>query len=92
MVCICLHNCLRLKENTTYTPARFAYNRSSSGDIRNGDRRKIQQAINKKNKKKIRVSDQSKSSEDMRNGLKDYVNSESGTVERKLKYVRKHRE
>ena len=24
----------------------------------------------------------------MRNGLKDHVNSESGTVERKLKYVR----
>ena len=38
--------------------------------------------------KRIKGSRHSKLSNDMRNGLKDYVSSESGTVGWQLKYVR----
>ena len=67
------HNYLRLTENATYAPAEFFDSADNLGF----------QEI-----KTIRGSPQSKLSNDMKNGLKDYVNSESGTVEWHLKYVR----
>ena len=62
---------------------------SSSGDIRDGDWQKTCSADNLgfQEIKKIRGSRHGKSSNDTKNGLKDYVNSESGTVEWQLKYV-----
>ena len=87
---ICLHNYSRLTGNATYTLAGFVDSRSSLGDIRDGDWRKNCSADNLdfQEIKQIRCSRHSKSSNDMSNGLKDYVNSESGTVEWQLKYVR----
>ena len=70
---ICVHNYLRLTENATYAPAGFFDSADNLGF---------------QEKKTIRGSPQSKLSNDMKNGLKDYVNSESGTVEWHLKYVR----
>ena len=62
----------------------------SSGDIRDGDWQKICLTGNLgfQEIKKIRGSRHSKSSNNIRNGLKDYVNSESGTVKSQLQYVR----
>ena len=72
---ICLHNYLRLTKNATFTPAGFVESRSSLGDIRVDDWRKICLADNSvfQVTKKIRGSRHIKSSNDMRNGLKDYV-------------------
>ena len=76
-------------ESASYTPTGFIDSRSSSGDIRDGDWRKICSTDNGFQEiKKIRDSRHSKSSNDMRNGLKEYFNSESGTVEWQVKYVR----
>ena len=70
-------------ENATYTPARFVDSWSSSGNIRDSDWRKICSAGNLdfQELKKIRGCRHSKSRNDMKNGLEDYGNSESGTVE-----------
>ena len=63
-------------ENATYTPAGFADSRSSSGDIRDGDWWKICSADNLgfQEIKEIRGSRHGKSSNDMRNGLKNPLN------------------
>ena len=63
-------------ENATYTPAGFVDSRSSSGDIRDGDWRKICSADNLgfQEIKEIRGSRHGKSSNDMRNGLKNPLN------------------
>ena len=63
-------------ENATYTPAGFVDSRSSSGDIRDGDWRKIcsEDNLGFQEVKEIRGSRHGKSSNDMRNGLKNPLN------------------
>jgi len=87
---VCLHNYLRLTENASYTPAGFVDSVNSSGDIKEGDWRKIcaYDTLGLQNIKKIRGSRQSVSAIEMRNGLKDYVNSEEGSVEWQYRHVR----
>ena len=72
---------MRLTGNATHTPAELVDSWSSSGDIRDGDWRKICSADNLcfQETKTIRGSHHSKLSNDMilSNGLRDYVNSES---------------
>ena len=75
-----------VSENTTYTPAGLLDSRSSSGDIREGNWDFFFSADNLgfQQIKTIRDCRHSKSSNDMKNGLKHYINSESGTVEWQL--------
>ena len=74
---ICLHNYLRLTDNATYTPYGFVDNKDSTGNIKEGDWRKMcpEESTCFRKIKKIRGSRQNEGSEDMRNALKDYVNS-----------------
>ena len=87
---ICLHNYLRLTDNATYTSYGFADNNDSTGNIKEGDWRKMcpEESTCFRKIKKIGGSRQNEGSKNMRNALKDYVNSEMGSVEWQLKYVR----
>ena len=87
---VCLHNYLRLTDNARYTPYGFADSKDSTGNIRDGDWRKVCPAESTCFRKinNIRGSRPNKGTKDMRNALKDYLNSESGSVEWQLKYVR----
>ena len=80
----CLRNYLRLTDNATYTPYGFVDNKDSTGNIKEGDWRKMCP----EESTCFRGSRQSEGSKDKRNALKDFVNSEMGSVEWQLKYVR----
>ena len=90
LAAICLHNYLRLTDNAVYTPAGFVDRKSKTGEIKQGEWRRnlLEQGLCFRNINNVRGSRQSIASTKMRDALKDFVNSEEGSVEWQLKYVR----
>ena len=90
LAAICLHNYLRLTDNAVYTPAGFVDSASRNGEIKLGEWRKHipKQDLCFRNINNVRGSRQSIASTKMRDALKDYLNSEEGSVEWQLNYVR----
>jgi len=88
---ICLHNYLRLTDNAMNTHAGFVDCNSKSGQIKEGEWRSDQGPVEDccwRNLKKVRGSRPNSKSTEMRDALKDYTNSEEGSVDWQLRYVR----
>ena len=92
LVCLALHNYLRLTENTYYSPAGFVDSESSIGRTIPGD------WLNDVNEelcngfsdaRKIHGSKYSLGAIEMRENLKNYLNSKKGSVLWPLDYVRR---
>ena len=89
---IVLHNYLRQTENAIYCPTGFVDLEDSSGKIKPGHWREIltenKNALLQK-LTPVRGSRYKGTAVDMRNALKDYVNSEIGSLSWQLDYVRR---
>ena len=77
MACLCLHNYLRLTENSLYCPKGFVDVRSRSGDIKEGDWRKL---IGGNDGllaplKKAKGGHKKETAKSVRENLKDYFNN-----------------
>ena len=89
MACLCLHNYLRQMENSLYTPQGFVDVEVGNGEIKDGEwRSQVQhdgclQPFNpsKGGRRKILANE-------LRENLKDFLNSEFGSVCWQLDYVR----
>ena len=73
-----------------YTPTGFVDSKNKTGQIKNGEWRKYypDDGLCLKNINNVRGSRLSIASTKMRDALKEYVNSDVGSVEWQLKYVR----
>ena len=83
-----LHNYLRLTDNAFYCPAGFVDSEAGTGEIKPGDWRKLVRGghamQNSSNLKGRRLKH---TAVDIRNALKDYVNSDTGAVEWQVRHV-----
>ena len=85
---IALHNYLRLTDNAVYAPVGFVDSQASSGEIRSGEWRRIVDDVSGMSSiPNIRGSWYSNNA--MREALKDYVNSETGSIEWQWDHVRR---
>ena len=90
LAAICLHNYLRQTENAFYAPAGFVDSESSSGCIKPGEWRKIVEAdCAFRPIQRVRGSRYSGTALKMRDALKDFVNSDHGSLSWQLDYVRR---
>ena len=91
LACLALRNYLRLTENAKYIPTGFADCEDSDGNIVPGDCRKDVQSGNIALEEiaSLRGSCAKKSALDTRDALKDYLNSEEGSVPWQVGYVRR---
>ena len=92
LAAICLHNYLRQTENAVYTPAGFIDSDDGSGTIKPGEWRRIIDADAGgclRPIARVRGSRYSGTALDMREALKEYLNSEAGSVDWQLNYVRR---
>ena len=91
LACLALHNYLRLTENAHYITTGFADSEDSDGNIVPGDWRKDVQSGNSALEEIASLSGSraKKSALDTRNALKDYLNSEEGSVPWQVGYVRR---
>ena len=79
---ITLHNYLRLTDNAVYTPVGFVDSQALSGEIRPGEwRRIVDDVTGMSSIPNVRGSRYSNNAIAMREALKDYVNSETGSIE-----------
>ena len=91
LACLALHNYLRLTENARYTPAGFIDSEDRDGNIVPGDWR---QNMSSENLALIEVppyrgSRSKKSALDTREALKNYLNSEHGSLPWQVNYIRR---
>ena len=92
LACFALHNYVRLTENAYHCPAGFVDSESGIGEITHGN---WQNDVNEefcngiRHVRSIRGSKYSLSVIDMRENLKNYLNSEEGRVPWQLDYVRR---
>ena len=86
-----LRNYLRLTENAKYIPTDFTDPEDSNGNIVPGDWRKEVQSGNSALKEiaSLRGSRAKKLALDSRDALKDYLNSEEGSVPWQVGYIRR---
>ena len=91
LVCLALYDCLRLTENAKYIPTGFADSEDSDGNTVPGDWQKDVQSGKSalKETASLRGSRAKESALDTRDALKDYLNSEEGSVPWQVGYVRK---
>ena len=91
LACLALHNYLRRTENAKYIPTDFADSEDSGRNIVPGDWRKDVQSGNSPLEEiaSLRGSRAKKSALDTRDALKDYLNSEEGSVPWQVGYVRR---
>ena len=90
LVTITLHNYLRLTDNAVYTPEGFVDSQASSGEIRPGKwRRIVDDVAGMSSIPNVRGSRYSNNAIAMREALKDYVNSETGSIEWQWDHVRR---
>ena len=99
LVCLALHNYLRLTENTYYSPAGFVDSESSIGrTILRKKKKNPEDWLNDVNEelcngfsnaRKIHGSKYSLGAIEMRENLKNYLNSKKGSVLWPLDYVRR---
>ena len=94
LACLALHNYLRQTNNASYTPSGFIDSESSDGTIHLGewrkqvDRNEIETHCIRRIRP-IRGSRPREESVRMRDALRDYLNSEAGSVSWQLTYVRR---
>jgi len=89
---IVLHNYLRQTENAIYCPAGFVDHENANGEIQPGHWRALirnNPSSSLNNLSNVRGSRYSKDAIDMRNSLKDYVNSPEGSLSWQLEHVRR---
>ena len=87
---IALHNYLRLTDNAVYTPVGSVDSQASSGEIRPGQwRRIVDDVAGMSSIPNVRGSRYSNNAIAMREALKDYVNSETGSIEWQWDHVRR---
>ena len=91
LACLALNNYLCLTENAKYIPTGFADSKDSDGNIVPGDWRKDVESGNGalEETASLRGSRAKKSALDTRDALKDYLNSEEGSVPWQVGYVRR---
>ena len=91
LACLALHNYLRRTENAKYIPTDFADSEDSGRNIVPGDWRKDVQSGNSPLEEiaSLRGSRAKKSALDTRDALKDYLNSEEGSVPWQVGYVKR---
>ena len=91
LACLSLHNYLRQTDNAAYTPQGFIDSESNDGTIKAGEWRSIQ--ANDQgcfaNPNAVRGSRYTKDALAMRDALKNYVNSEEGSLPWQLDHVRR---
>ena len=87
------HYYLRQTDNAAYTPTGFVDSESKDGSVKAGEWRSLQTNIEYvgcfANMNAVRGSRYSKDAIAMRETLKDYVNSEAGSVPWQLDYIRR---
>ena len=84
------HNYLRQTDNAMYTPCGFLDSENKDGSIKAGEWRSMKETDNAfKNINPVRGSRYPKNALEVRESLKDYVNSEIGSVPWQLDYVRR---
>ena len=87
---IALHNYLRLTDNAAYTPVGFADSQTSSGEIRSSEwSRIVDDVAGMSSIPNVHGSLYSNNAIDMGEALKDYVNSETGSIEWQWDHVRR---
>ena len=87
---IALHNYLWLTNNALYTLVGFVDSQASSGEIRPGEwRRIVDDVAGMSSIPNVRGSRYSNNAIAMREALKDYVNSETGSIEWQWDHVRR---
>ena len=88
---VALHNYLGQTENAMYCPAGFIDSESKNGDVRPGEWRSMAQLESSSLAylPNVRGSRYRQNAVEMREALKDYVNSEAGSVEWQLDHVRR---
>ena len=94
MACIALHNYLKTTYNSRYCPASYINRETADGQVIEGNwRRESPSRSTAANVHESFHALQGRRSRDnalhMRDCLKDYVNSEEGSLERQLSYVRR---
>ena len=91
LACMALHNYLSLTTNAKYVPAGFVDSEDSNGNLIPGDWRKNFNNNNGafENLAPYRGSRSKPTALDIRDALKDYVNSEEGSVSWQVDYVRR---
>ena len=91
MACLCLHNYLRQTDNAMYCPSGFVDSYSSTGEYKPGAWRKQDMRGNASGLRPVAPAKGCRSratAVEVREALKEYVNSESGLVSWQLDHVR----
>ena len=90
---LALHNYLRLTDNATYTPSGFIDSEVGNGEIKPGDWRKLvrneESTSSMVSLPHVRGSRYRNDALAMRESIKEFVNSENGSVEWQYRYVRR---
>ena len=91
LACLCLHNYLRKTKNAYYSPSGFIDSEDSSGSIQVGEwRNQLQgETISCHNITSVRGSRPKEECTKMRDSLKDYLNTEKGSLPWQLAYIRR---
>ena len=93
LACLALHNYFRLTDNALYTFAGFIDTENDDGEIQPGDWRKVngenQQSYSLLLLPNVRGSRYKTDAINMRESIKEYVNSETGSVNWQWEYVRR---
>lgn len=90
LACLSLHNYLRQTDNAMYTPSGFIDSENKDGTIKEGEWRSTNNedsALRRINP--VRGSRYPKNAIEVRESLKEYVNSESGSVPWQTDYIRR---
>ena len=91
LACLALHNYLRLTDNAHYSPVGFIDSEGKEGNICPGEWRlmRCNQSGNLQRLQPVRGSRVRQDVLQIRNNLKNYLNSEGGSVPWQLNYVRR---
>ena len=91
LACLALHNYLRCTDNASYTPVGFVDSESGDGSLIHGDWRKEVSTYDNGlgNINPVRGSRPRLDAINIRDALKEFFNSEAGSVEWQLQYVRR---
>ena len=91
LACLALHNYLRQTDNSMYTPHGFVDSENSNGEIKEGEWRSIKEKGTTafRDLNPVRGSRYTNDAMKVRETLKDYVNSEVGSVLWQINYIRR---
>ena len=90
LACLCLHNYLRKTKNAYYSPSGFVDSEDSSGSIQTGEwRSQVQSEMGTQSISAIRGSRPKEECIKMRDSLKDFLNTDKGSLPWQLAYIRR---